>query len=880
MRYLILIALQILLASSPLMAGGIRGLVKNERGEPLPFATIFIIQTGSGTATNEDGYYEITLDPGRYDISYQYLGYESKRRQVSISQDFLTENITLVQQVLELSTVEITDGREDPAYTIIRKAIAKASYHRQQVENYTARVYVKGSGRLLDAPRFLRKALQEEGFDSTMAFLVESVSEINYQRPNTYREQVISIRKQGNDQAANPMPYIQGSFYESELADGVSPLSTRAFAYYRFEFEGSYLDRDYEINKIRVIPRNPGEGVFEGTIYIVEDYWSIHSLSLATNKLGFRFRVEQNYAPIDGKAWMPVTHRFLVSGKIIGFRFEYNYLAAVSNYRIQLNRDLKEEFDLVDENIEVNRAREVEQKNKARNFSEREKLASGEELTRKELREAMKAYAKEEKKKQEEPRLESDYTFAVDSNAQNRDTQFWESIRPIPLTAYEVKSYQRVDSLAVVEKEKSEEQKEKSTAGKFDLMDLAIGDTYKLGDRATFRLGLLAGGLNTVEGYTLANLLGLNFRLQDSMSLKLGVTPRYAFGRERFSAKGYVQFGFGQGLRSSAIRVEGGRYIFQVNEDNPISEFVNSFYTLWLERNYMKLFEKDYLELTWNQSVRPGLRTFAQAEVARRYELDNVNLKPWIDSKKRTYSNNQPVNDELADTGFGTNDATKITFGIEWRPWLRFGIRNGRKYAINSSSPTFRGRYTKGLPGVFGSQVNFDLLELGARHHIEFDGGSILNLRLQSGTFVNNASMAFLDYRHFPGNRTIFSSGDPVEQFRLLEYYRHSTRQWYLQGHAHHQFRKLLLTQIPEVWLLGMKENLFVNFLRTPTLNSYIETGYAIDNIFRFLRLEAVTSFRDFRFDQVGLRLSVSSVFGVNFNAAGDEEANSISIGL
>ena len=55
-------------------------------------------------------------------------------------------------------------------------------------------------------------------------------------------------------------------------------------------------------------------------------------------------------------------------------------------------------------------------------------------------------------------------------------------------------------------------------------------------------------------------------------------------------------------------------------------------------------------------------------------------------------------------------------------------------------------------------------------------------------------------------------------------------------AHVHYQFRKLPLTQIPEVWLLGIKENVFVNYLATLTSDHYTEIGYSIDNIFRIFR--------------------------------------------
>ena len=88
----------------------------------------------------------------------------------------------------------------------------------------------------------------------------------------------------------------------------------------------------------------------------------------------------------------------------------------------------------------------------------------------------------------------------------------------------------------------------------------------------------------------------------------------------------------------------------------------------------------------------------------------------------------------------------------------------------------------------------------------------------------------------------------------------------FLTAHAHYQFRKFLATQIPEVWLMGIKENLFVNYLATPTSKNYFELGYSIDNIFRFFRLEAAFSFQDGRYQDFGVLIGVASNLEDLFN--------------
>src|SRR5690606_21331294 len=159
-----------------------------------------------------------------------------------------------------------------------------------------------------------------------------------------------------------------------------------AFSYYRFEYLGTFRDRDYEVSRIRVTPRSRGDDVVEGIIHIVEDWWSIHSLEVSTNKLGIDIDIHSVYAPVEDKAWLPVSFRFTIHGKVFGFDFEYKYLASLSNYDITLNPDVYTEtpgMEVIDETVEKLKAAEAEQKFSGEAQDLKKRLETGKEITRK-----------------------------------------------------------------------------------------------------------------------------------------------------------------------------------------------------------------------------------------------------------------------------------------------------------------------------------------------------------------------------------------------------------------------------------------------------------------------------------------------------------------
>ncbi|MEZ4948701.1 MAG: DUF5686 and carboxypeptidase regulatory-like domain-containing protein [Saprospiraceae bacterium] len=869
--------------SQSLFASGIKGFIKDENGKALPFATVYIAETSNGAACNENGYYEINLAPGEYTIVFQYLGYTSQTKKITVGGIYKEVDVQLSPQSFELNTVEITDGRENPAYTIIRKAIAKASYHREQVDHYTATVYMKGSGRLLDSPFYLERLLEKEGVDSTTAFLGESVSQIEYQRPNTYKEVVKKIRKQGNDNSTSPMMYITSSFYEPELVETVSPLSPRAFGFYKFDLIGSYIEGDTEINKIKVTPRTRGEGVFEGFISIVEDDWAIHSLDLFTYKLGIKVNVKQVYKPIMPSVWLPINHQFEVTGSFFGFDFIYNYLATVNDYSIQINPDLEAEFTLIDENIEIPEKPASKEKSVSNiNGSLKEKLESGEELTRKDLRKLMKEYEKEDRKKMEEPEVVSNYAQEIDSSAYTRDSTYWEEIRPIPLTTYEVKSYKRVDSLAIVEKtekDSSEAKAERDATG-FRFGHLLSGNTYRLDSNDFFRIPspLSSMEINTVEGFAFNYPLTYEHRYSPDANVKLGIQPRFAFARDRIlSGNVFLKSDFGKKFHRKKLTLEGGRMTAQYNEEGAIPKSFNTFLTVMWERNFMKLFEKEYGGLKWSHQLGGNFTYKLKSEYSQRYTLPNSRTRPFINWKNREFTENLPDNVEPRSTIFPKHQFFEVGLEVEWMPFLKYKINNGVKSAIEDSSPALWAGLERAIPDFQGSDVEFLHLYAGVKQHLSLAGGNRLSYQLEGGLFNGIGPISFVDYKHFSGNQTWLTKGDPVSGFLMLPYYQYSTRDQYFSGHIHNQFRNLALTRIPLFWMLGLKENLFVHYLATPSSDNYMEIGYGLDNIYKIFRIEVAVATQDWKYLDFGVFIGISSAIGTNVDSEVDGDGFSIS---
>lgn len=886
MKKLILVALGLIGSIATAFAGDLHGTIKSTEGEVLPFATVYIKELNTGTSSNQDGFYSINLKPGTYHVLFKFLGYESQEHVVKMGSGDVSLAIALKPQMVMLNEVVTTASGADPSAMIMRKAIAKSTYHRKQVDSYQARVYVKGKGKLDEIPFYLRSTLKKQGVDTTILMITESVSEIHFKQPNTFIEKVISVHSQGDDYSSNPSPFIFGSFYQPKIAGAVSPLAPNAFGYYHFKFLGAFEDQGKLIDKIKVTPKAPGTEVFSGTLYIVEDDWAIYSLELTTTiQLGIEFNIKQTYASIEDKAWMPINDEFKVRGKVFGVGFHYHYLASMSDYQIELNKKLPQKLKIIDPKSE-----KVDRDTLAENLQAlKTDTSSNTAITTRQLQKVMKDYQKEELKNHNA--ITSIYDQSVDSTANQKESEYWQKIRPIPLTSSEKEGYKKMDSLAVIQKKQDKKDSVKEAKRKtFQIQDIALGGDYDLKHGYSLKIHnvLFHTNFNTVEGFNFDYSLSLIKKYKRRPLLKDSIDG-YTFSYEdkRFMQTKWdfrpgirYQFATGEVLPflkfkleagNELIKVEGGTYVKQFNDMPSILPIFNSIATLFFENNFMRIYKQDYVQASWEHKVSDKWSFSASGLWSERYALRNHSDVHIIDYKAKNYESNEPVNYDPANVTFPFHQAAVFDLGLTYEPKLRYRVQNHYKTKIEDISPVFTLQYEAGVPGFLDSDVDFQKLSLEWKQHWRFGVKGKLDLKARVGTFLRNKNTYFMDYYHFKGNETYFQMVDPVGSYRMLPYYYYSTADNFGEAFLYYHFRKLLFTQFTPVRMLGINENVFVNSLFTNQSNAYTEIGYALDGIFKFFRVEWANQFIGGEYKGMTVRFGIATNIGGNISvSAGD----------
>ena len=140
---------------------------------------------------------------------------------------------------------------------------------------------------------------------------------------------------------------------------------------------------------------------------------------------------------------------------------------------------------------------------------------------------------------------------------------------------------------------------------------------------------------------------------------------------------------------------------------------------------------------------------------------------------------------------------------------------------------------------------------------IRFKLLGIFNYRIGAGGFLSSKEVGVIDYSHFNGNISKFAT-EYLNSFQLLPIYEFSnTSKFYSVLHVEHHFNGFLTNKIPGIkklnWYLVGGANTF--HLRK---TDYLEVFGGLENIFKFLRVDYVFSFRDGQAGKSSVRIGLT----------------------
>ncbi len=363
----------------------------SKSGEPIAAANVRVAGSARGTITNLDGSYLLSLPAGDYTLVFSYVGYRTDSLRVTLNSN-ISRNVKL--EPAEILMPEVVSIAEDPAYAIIRRAIARKHEWSKLLHSYEFKAFTR--------QMFYR--------DTSIAAITESYTDGFWRQGDTLCE-VVSQKRETKNLPEMLMTASVGEIvnFTDDIIDiigykFVGPIAEDALDHYKYRLIRTFRKDGVTVYDIEIIPDSRIVPLFAGQISIADSSYAVVGIDVKPNEAlnipfvsNLKLNFTQRYSLYDEKFWMPTDIIADMGGKVslVGLNFPnivFDQTSVIYDYRI--NSEIPDSI------------------------------------------------FKKSKRQ-----------LVVDSNATRYDSTFWSSHEVLPLTAVEQKAYKTLDSTQTLQKQ-------------------------------------------------------------------------------------------------------------------------------------------------------------------------------------------------------------------------------------------------------------------------------------------------------------------------------------------------------------------------------------------------------------------------------------------
>ena len=798
------LTLTLILLASPGMARSqtLRGLVQDEAGKPIPYVTVKFADGSDGTVTDLQGYFTFQGRTRSARVVFSHLGF--RQDTVTINWPFTGTYLhTLQADEYSIDIVEIEAGKKDPAYAIIREVIRTKRDHIHGPDQFSCNSYVKtvlinDDSTLWKPPREIKfmgmtfgqnqnedekistsdsvlqalaepdSLLQDSLMTDTavvdtgppspyMSNFVEMIRTTYYRAPGDVKTVVDGYRDFQNRNAEsggimisfaganasedyrtelqNPLLFIPKypgadlNFYKNliqvlDLGDRpfISPLHNTLWqVIYKYRLVSREYINGKVIFEIEVTPRNPDGPYFAGTLWVVNQDWVLSKVDLSIQRAGLSafhyFEFQHEY------------QRDIGSGEWLLYNESYEY--AIKDGRTLLRGSTlveHKEYDLAPVY--------------SRHFFRNEVLRT-------------------------------------DAEAFEKDSSYWETMRPMELNSFENAFVVAQDSIKQIQASDEYIRYQDSIYNQLGWRHIFFeGISYldRLHGMRYFIDPILSQPRPFGVGGYRHSLGGAIIKTWDRQT-QLRVRPRIDYGFRNKDLKGSLQLGYVYNPRKFARAYIRGGDVYST---------ITTFTNIGAILSRSNFINKRFIGFGHGFEIVNGFSVDVRVDFADYQAIDQLLLAEW---------GNELFGDLNIPVEFDPFRQFMTEIRLRWTPFQKYVMEPFRKVNLPSPWPTFQVIYQQAIPNVFGSSINWSKLTFTAEQEIRPGSMGISRWRLRAGTFPKEGNLRFTDYTFFRGSDPYFFA-NPLRAFQLLGPTL-STPNEYAEVHYIHDFGGALIQKIP-----------------------------------------------------------------------------------
>lgn len=696
---------------------------------------------------------------------------------------------------------------EHKADSIMERVRFFAPFYDGLVDGYKAHLYIKGEIdvrkknaliRLLPSMFHLRKGERQ--------YLVESSSDLHYTAPDIFDQKlkasVGTVKKFWNADGRLP-DYFQVRVYAPTLINDklISPFTADAPKYYRYMLDsvmGPPHNRSY---RIRFMPRYRSFQLVGGYAVVSDHVWSVREMRFTVRSEYYNCHILITMGDVgQNNEFLPVKITLDGSFRLFGNHIDHTYLAALDYH-------------------------EITPHDPARKLQPR---------------------------KENRYDLTTSYTLRADTNAFRRDTSYFSSLRPFPLSPDEQeiyrRHYRRTDTLYKVKQARSTWEQVGDA--------LIESNTLNLKNMGSLRFSPILNpfmlSYSASNGISYSQKLRYNRMLSNDRLLSVSPYLGYNFKQKEFYWRVNALFDYLPAKRMGVkVEMGNGNRIYSSRILDELKDMPDSIFNF----NRLDLFYyRDlYLKLRHHWEVVNGLTIEATLAIHQRTE----------DRGRR-----QARLDELEQSGVAVGDLPLLNAGmrdiynsfapglrVSWTPGQYYYMHGKRKVNLYSRYPTLSVDWERGIRGVVPHSGEYERLEADLQHHIELRPMHDIYYRVGWGAFTKQQEIYFVDFSNFKRSNLPTGWNDDIGGvFQLLDGRWYNSSRAYVRANFTYEAPFLLMKHLGRLNQHVLNERLYVGVLRVPHLSPYMELGYGIGtHIFDF---GVFASLANWKFERCGVKFT------------------------
>ncbi len=787
----------------------IRGKITDANsGDPLPFVNVIFKGSLFGTTTDFEGNYYLTSNDPTDTLFVSYIGYESKFKivQKGIKQ---TINFQLVENIQSLQEVVVLAG-ENPAFMVLRNVIKNKDINdKKKLTAYEYDTYSKieididNISEQFRQKKIMKKITQvldsvdriagEDGKPILPIFISETISKIYYRaNPQLKTEHILNtkISGVGVDDGTTFITQVVGSsfqeynFYQNWLnivsKDFVSPIADGWKIYYEYDLTDSlYVDEDY-CYRLDFFPKSPQDLAFTGAMWITKKEYALKRIDVTVPKAANLNFVEK----------IKIQQELAPTTAGAWIPVKNRVLIDIGEVNDKMG-GLLAKFYTSNQNIVVDKPKEA------------------------------KFY-------------EHQVVLAEDTKEKQNDQAYWDNLRHEPLSETEKSVYQMIDTLQNIPVIRTYT----------DIIKIVVNGYHNLGK---IEIGPYNSvfALNDIEGVRAQ--IGFRTTNEFNKNWVFGGQLAYGFKDEKFKYLASITNIISR-EKWTTLTLKHRHDLGRIGIDE---EALSQNYFFLAAQRFGEIRRGNYYNDTRLDFRREFFKGFTQRAVLRYNTFDPAFSFGYYSAVNDTSS-------AILDQYKTAEVMLEVRFA---RDELFIQTDNDRISLGTTKWPVISFQYTRGIKGILGSDFNYNKIGLSfqKRMKVSFLGSSYVTL---AGEYTFDPLPYPLLSMHLGNQTFVYTSAT----YNLMNYGEFVSDKYATLRFQHH-FEGFFLNRIPLLkklkWRLLATSNVLMGGMSTanqslisdfapdrmsPTIPvepfrsniPYIEVGYGVENIFKFLRIDFI----------------------------------------